>query len=240
MLFPSPGTTVGQVSACLLPSAPYVTATSEARAYRCVSKVVTPALLPGRRSSKNKTPIYLGQPVALLVFETFDAFDRARLAICDGAFVGFGEETGPVSLPPFSAFRFTRIAGPTPQAPDVYSPIQAGRVTPGRIQNTELPVWAPFARETTAPYGKAAKYGEQIRGELMADNADLLVLDRQFDTQSVDPMFLEPETGLAFYNEQPGKLELVLGVQSPHEATELVAFLLGRGPMPIISLPRRI
>src|SRR2546430_15807625 len=26
-----------------------------------------------------KTPIYMGQPIALLIFETFDAFDQARL-----------------------------------------------------------------------------------------------------------------------------------------------------------------
>ena len=30
------------------------------------------------------TPIYLGQPVALLIFEEFDAFDRARLKLRDG------------------------------------------------------------------------------------------------------------------------------------------------------------
>jgi CO/xanthine dehydrogenase Mo-binding subunit len=179
-----------------------------------------------------KTPIYLGQPVALLIFETFDAFDRARIAIRDGLFVQFGEETGPVSMQPFAAFRFTRIAGPTPAAPDVYSPVLAGWVSPGRIQNTEIPVWAPFAKETTAPYGKAAKYGEQIRAELAQSNPDLLVLDRQFDTQSVDPMFLEPETGLAFFDEKPGKLELVLGVQSPFEAAESVAFLLGQARAP--------
>src|ERR1700757_2476485 len=34
-----------------------------------------------------KTPIYMGQPVALLIFETFDAFDQARLALRDGTFV---------------------------------------------------------------------------------------------------------------------------------------------------------
>ena len=30
-----------------------------------------------------KTPLYLGQPVALLIFETFDAFDRARVVLRD-------------------------------------------------------------------------------------------------------------------------------------------------------------
>src|SRR5882672_5622182 len=68
-----------------------------------------------------KTPLYLGQPVALLLFETFTAFDQARLALRDGTFVKFGEETGTVVSPPFAAFRFTRIAGATPAAPDVYS-----------------------------------------------------------------------------------------------------------------------
>ena len=61
-----------------------------------------------------KTPLYLGQPVALLIFEQFDAFDQARLALRDGTFVKFGEETGPVVAPDYGAYRFTRVAGPTP------------------------------------------------------------------------------------------------------------------------------
>src|SRR5206468_1315398 len=43
-----------------------------------------------------KTPLYLGQPVALLMFETFDGYDQARLALRVGTFVQFCEETGPV------------------------------------------------------------------------------------------------------------------------------------------------
>ena len=179
-----------------------------------------------------KTPIYMGQPVALLIFEQFDAFDRARLALRDGSFVKFGEETGPVSLPDYGAFRFTRVAGPTPDAPDVYSPIQAGWVSPGRIQPSALPVWSSFAKETLAPYGKAAVYGEQIRAGLDANDPALLVLDRSFETQSVDPMFLEPECGLGWYGRKDGKLELVLGVQSPYEATESIAFMLGKARVP--------
>ena len=127
----------------------------------------------------------------------------------------------PSCVPNYGAFRFTRVAGATPDAPDVYSPIQAGWVSPGRFQNSALPVWSPLAKETPAPYAKAATYGEQIRAELAADDPALLVLDREFETQSVDPMFLEPECGLAWYDEKGDKLELVLGVQSPYEAAEV-------------------
>jgi hypothetical protein len=69
-----------------------------------------------------KTPLYLGQPVAMLIFEQFDAFDQARLALRDPTCVKYGEETGPVPIAPYGSHRFVRIAGATPQAPDIYSP----------------------------------------------------------------------------------------------------------------------
>jgi CO/xanthine dehydrogenase Mo-binding subunit len=175
-----------------------------------------------------KTPLYLGQPVALLIFEQFDTFDQARLALRDGTFLRFGEKTGPVVMPNYGAFRFTRVAGPTPDAPDVYSPVKEGWVSPGRFQNTERPIWARLPIPTGRAYAKAATYGEQIRAELAASDPALLVLDREFETQSVDPMFLEPECGLAWYEASGKDLELVLGVQSPYEAAASVAFLLGK------------
>src|SRR5437016_1165166 len=179
-----------------------------------------------------KTPIYLGQPVALLIFEKFDAFDQTRLALRDGGFVKFGEETGPVSVPNYGAYRFTRIAGATPDAPDVYSPLQAGWVSPPHVQSTELPTWSPLAADSGSAYAKAARYGEQIRAELSDNKADQLVLEREFQTQSVDPMFLEPECGLAWYDTGRNTLELVVGVQSPYEAAESVAYLLGEAHPP--------
>src|SRR5499427_9533077 len=46
-----------------------------------------------------KTPQYLGQPVAVLIFEDFGAFDEARLALRDAAVMKFGAETGAVKMP---------------------------------------------------------------------------------------------------------------------------------------------
>src|SRR5882672_4596965 len=178
------------------------------------------------------TSTYLGQPVALLLFEEFDAFDQARLKIRDGGFVKFAEETGAVVLPNYGAFRFTRVAGPTPEAPDVYSPVLAGWVSPGKFQDTERPIWTPLAIGTGAAYAKGATYGEQIRAELAAPNPNLLMLDREFETQSVDPMFLEPESGLGWYDSGSKNLELVLGVQSPYEAAEALAYMLGDARAP--------
>ncbi|MBG0803406.1 molybdopterin-dependent oxidoreductase [Methylocystis sp. H4A] len=174
-----------------------------------------------------KTPLYLGQPAALLIYESFDAFDQARLALRNETLLKFGAETGPVVERNYGAFRFTRVAGATPDAPDVYSPVKEGWVSPGFFQNGERPIWARLPEPTGGAYVKAADYGEQIRAELDANTPSLLVLDREFETQSVDPMFLEPECGLAWYDADRKNLELVLGVQSPYDAATSVATLLG-------------
>ena len=128
-----------------------------------------------------------------------------------------GQETGPVTMPDYGAFRFTRVGGPTPDAPDVYSLAKNGRVSPGRFENSGRPIWST---PTGQAYAEAATYGERIRADLAADNPALLVLDREFETQSVDPMALEPESGLAWYDARRKNLELVISVQSPYEATK--------------------
>jgi CO/xanthine dehydrogenase Mo-binding subunit len=178
-----------------------------------------------------RTPLYLGQPIALLIFEDFDAFDRGRLALRDHPFAKFGEVTGPVEMPNYGAFRFTRLGGPTPQAADVYSPVKNGWVSPSKFQhtdrNTEVPVWGPLPIPAGTAYAEAADIGAKIRAELASNDPAVLVLERQFDTQSVDPMFLEPESGLSWYDSSGKALALVVGVQSPYEAAESVAFLLG-------------
>src|ERR1700730_4786154 len=173
-----------------------------------------------------KTPLYLGQPVALLIFEDFDAFDQARLALRDATLLKFGKETGPVTTANYGAFRFTRVGGPTPDAPDVYSPVKNGWVSPERFANTGRPIWARLPIPTGQPYGEGGTYGENSPAEVAGNNPALLVLDRELETQSVDPMALEPESGLAWYDTGRKDLNLVIGVQSPSEITTPIASLL--------------
>ncbi|WP_310196865.1 molybdopterin cofactor-binding domain-containing protein [Ancylobacter sp. 3268] len=173
------------------------------------------------------TPLYLGQPVALLLFDRFDAYDRARTFLRDNPHLKFGAETGPLTRPNYGAFRFTRVAGATPDAPDLYSPIQEGWISPGFVESSGRPVWQVLPDAKGADYVKGATYGTAIRDELAKPAAGTLVLDRSFATQSIDPMFLEPEAGLGFYEPGARKLDLVLGVQSPFEAAEAIAYMLG-------------
>ena len=174
-----------------------------------------------------KTPLYLGQPLALLLFETFDAYDRARGILREKDPAQFGAATGPVAEPNYAALRFTRVAGDAPGAPDVYSPLIEGWISPGVFEPGGRPIWQPLPTSEGGQYKKGAIHGEAIRAFIAAGAPDMLVLDSRFRTQSVDPMFLEPEGGLAWYDPPSKALQMVLGVQSPFEASEELAHLLG-------------
>src|SRR5260370_17118664 len=69
-----------------------------------------------------KTPLYMGQPVALLIYEHFAAFDQARLALRAQAVVKFGAETCPVKLPNYARPPFTRSSLPPPHPPHLPPP----------------------------------------------------------------------------------------------------------------------
>ncbi|MBB6308820.1 molybdopterin cofactor-binding domain-containing protein [Xanthobacter tagetidis] len=173
------------------------------------------------------TPLYLGQPAALLLFERFDAFDRARVLLREKSPLVFGAETGALARPNYAAMRFTRVAGPTPDAPDVYSPLMEGWISPGVFEAGGRPVWQPLPIAEGGQYKKGATYGEAIRAGIAAADPAALVLDRSFRTQSIDPMFLEPECGLAWYDPKARALRLALGVQSPLEAAEALGDMFG-------------
>ena len=178
-----------------------------------------------------KTPLYLGQPVALLIFEDFDAFDQARLALRDEAFAKFSEETGPVELPNYGAFRFTRIGGPTPDAADVYSPVKNGWVSPGKFQktqHTEVPIWDRLPISTGQAYAEAADLWRAdprgTRGEQSGASGA--------GPRIRDPVGRPDVSGAGkrsrLVRRRPQELSnSSLGVQSPYEAAESVAFLLG-------------
>ena len=142
-----------------------------------------------------KTPLYLGQPVALLVWNDFARFALAKRALqFKRDVLRFGAETGPVARKPYAAARFVRIAGASPDAEDVYSPMRAGWTFPILYQKDDRPSWAvPSASGSEAQ--RASYYGDQIRAEIDAAGVDRLVLDRNFQTQSIDQVFLEPEAG---------------------------------------------
>src|SRR5262245_2264292 len=95
---------------------------------------------------EGKTPAYLGQAVAILIFHDFVRFRFAKEKLqFDDAVIRYGAITGPLQRDPWGASRFVRVGGKTPYDDDVFSSLKDGPISPGYEKRE--PVWPAPARD---------------------------------------------------------------------------------------------
>ncbi|ETX30359.1 xanthine dehydrogenase family protein molybdopterin-binding subunit [Roseivivax isoporae] len=161
-----------------------------------------------------ETPVFLGQPVAVLIYHDYARFRLAkrRLQFTEDA-IRYGAETGYLPRDPYGGARFVRVGGPTPDAPDDFSPLKDATVF-ARVANRSTE-WPEGAAEGD-PDQQALHHAARIRAELEAPPADWAVYRRQYRSQYVDPAALETDNGNAWYDGDTGQLHVVTGTQSPY------------------------
>ncbi len=166
-----------------------------------------------------KTPAYLGQAVAILIYHDFARFRFAKdkLQFRDGV-IRYGATTGPIERDPWAAFRFVRVGGKTPYDDDTFSSLKDTPLFPHMMKKRE-PVWA-----SAAEHGKLDEQGvfhaNAIGDALDHPPAEWLVVDRAYRTQSVDTAALEPDNANCWYDEATQSLHMVIPTQGPHEVAE--------------------
>jgi CO/xanthine dehydrogenase Mo-binding subunit len=157
----------------------------------------------------NTTADFFGQPVAILIFE------NAKVARRANKILQFNEEVvvygGASSPTPFAASKTFPCSDDTPNA---YFPCtEYVRVVEGSEQqfsyasdNSD----ANYQEEVTA---WRAKINQTIKEK--EKSGQWQGIEREYSTQAMDPMFMEPESGLAWFDSGSGELNLILGTQSP-------------------------
>jgi CO/xanthine dehydrogenase Mo-binding subunit len=173
-----------------------------------------------------KTPAYLGQAVALLIYWDFARFRFAKEQLqFNGGALRYGDVTGSLRRDPWGSSRFVRVGGTTPYDEDVFSPLRQGPVTPS--YDDHEPDWPVPARD--GDIGAQGMYHAQtIAEELAHPPAGWLVATRDYATQSGDTAALEPDNANGWYDAQKQELHLVVPTQSPQEVAEGVATMLAR------------
>jgi CO/xanthine dehydrogenase Mo-binding subunit len=178
-------------------------------------------LLPG-----GKTPAYLGQAVAILIYHEFARFRFAKEKLqFNDAVIRYGAVTGPLRRDPWGAARFVRVGGPTPYDDDVFSCLKQGPVSASYDKHE--PVWPKAARD--GDIGAQGMYhANSIADELAHPPAEWLVLTHDYATQSGDTAALEPDNANGWYDADKQELHLVVPTQSPQEVAEGAAAMLAR------------
>jgi CO/xanthine dehydrogenase Mo-binding subunit len=173
-----------------------------------------------------KTPAYLGQAVAILIYHDFPAFRFAKEKLqFNDAVIRYGEVTGLLQRDPWGASRFVRFGGAQPRDEDVFSAMKQGPITP--TYDNHQPVWPKPERD--GDIGEQGMYyADAIGNELTHPPAAWLVLTRDYATQSGDTAALEPDNTNGWYDAAKQELHLVVPSQSPQEVAEgAVAMMTG-------------
>ena len=171
-----------------------------------------------------KTPAYLGQAVAILIYHDFARFRfaKAKLQFND-AVVRYGAVTGPLQRDPWGASRFVRVGGKTPYDEDAFSPFKQAPVSPSFDKHE--PVWPQPAPDGDVD-AQGMYHAKSIDDELARPPVDWLVLTRDYATQSGDTAALEPDNANGWYDPDKQELHLVVATQSPQEVAEGAATML--------------
>ena len=163
----------------------------------------------------NSIPVYLGQPVAFLFFKDAASYRAAtRLMQFDPTYVEYGP------------------AGKIPERTKLGSPYYYIRYSQGGQEVfSQVTAQTPVNPTGSTPCdAEAKKYQEMIQGLLNQPPAGWQLFSSTTTTQTIDPMFMEPQTGMAYMYMVDGQrvLDLVVGTQSPDgDASTLCGVLNG-------------
>ncbi|WP_211450722.1 xanthine dehydrogenase family protein molybdopterin-binding subunit [Collimonas antrihumi] len=182
-----------------------------------------------------KTPAYLGHAVAILIYNDFARFRFAKdkLQFKD-EIIQYGPVTGPLERDPWGTFRFVRVGGATSFDDDVFSSLKNAPVFPSMMRKHQ-PVW-PDGQEHGKLGGQGMFYAARIQEELDHPPADWLVMERDYNTQSIDTAALEPDNANCWYDSANQALHMVVPTQSPSEVVASAIEMMKKGKFPLKQL----
>ena len=182
-----------------------------------------------------KTPAYLGQAVAILVYHDFARFRFAKdkLQFRDEV-IQYGAETGPLQRDPWGSFRYVRVGGDKPYDDDRFSSLKDCPIFPASMKK-HLPVW-PQGREGGKLDEEGMAYADKLAAELAAPPDDWLVMSRRYTTQSIDTSALEPDNANGWFDAATQTLHMVVPTQSPQEIAERMPLMLAKHNPPVKQL----
>lgn len=172
-----------------------------------------PLLPPG------KTPAYLGQAVALLIWNDFARFRAAKNRLrFRPELIRWGAQTGPLERAPWATFRYVRVGGGDAYADDVYSSYKDTVLFPTgyRKQNPEW-IKGDAGGKLDA---QGVAHADAMETELAAPAAGKLVIEREYFSQSIDTAAMELDNANGWFDAETGTVHLVSATQSPNEIAE--------------------
>ncbi len=184
---------------------------------------------------EGQVPMFIGHPVALLIWKDFERFRQAKNKLkFNDKVIRYGAKAAPYQTDPYGSFRFVRVGGENPFADDTFSSLKDSMLFP--LIRERKPVWSQQAKINGDLTEQGLYYAEQMRAQLAAPPDEWLVFDERYRTQSVEPAALEADNGNGWFDPQTKTLHFVVATQCPFEVAEQTAHMLAPSQFGVAKL----
>ncbi|MNO17596.1 Xanthine dehydrogenase molybdenum-binding subunit [compost metagenome] len=172
-----------------------------------------------------KVPMFIGHPVAILIWNDFERFRQAKnqLKFNDKA-IRYGAKVPYYQGEPYGSFRYVRVGGPTSADEDEFASLKDSILFP-MIRNRR-PEWNSQPNLHGNLNERGMFYAERMQQQLKAPPEDWLVFDERYKTPSIEPAALEPDNGNGWYDPASKTLHFVVATQCPLEAATETAKMI--------------
>jgi len=183
---------------------------------------------------ESQVPMFIGHPVALLIWKDFDRYRQAKNKLkFNDKVIRYGAKTAPYQADPYGSFRFVRVGGDTPFEGDKFSSLKDSMLFP--LIHNRKPKWGEG--KASGDLGQQGLYhAEQMQKQLESPPEDWLVFNERFKTQSIEPAALEPDNGNGWYDPATKTLHFVVATQCPFEVAEQTAHMLAPSSFGVAKL----
>ena len=172
-----------------------------------------PLLPPGQ------VPMFIGHPVAILIWHDFERFRKAKLKLqFNEAAIRYGAQAPLYQRDPYGSFRFVRVGGKTPFDEDTFSSLKDSPLFPTIL--ARKPVWNAEPKQHGNLTEQGMYHAQRIDEQLKQPPEDWLLFDERYKTQSIEPAALEPDNGNGWFDAATGTLHFVVASQCPFEVAQ--------------------
>ena len=182
---------------------------------------------------ENHVPDYLGHELAILLFDSFEKFQKAKNRIqFNSNVIKYGNKSplAAASKDPYATWFVVREEGANgTKSPDIFSAMNNGLFFANYVDHK--PVW-PKPVKNSANVGELGMYyNQQLREEIENNEDEWFVLGKTFHTQSIEPMMFEPEAFNGWYDKANESLHVVITTQSPQDFYQQAGEVLAKSPL---------
>ena len=178
-----------------------------------------PLLLTG------KVPMFIGHPVAILIWNDFERFRQAKnkLKFNDKA-IRYGTQAPLYTRDPYGSFRYVRVGGATSADEDEFASLKDSILFP--MIRERRPVWNAQPNVHGNLTERGLFYADRMQQQLQTPPDGWMVFDERYKTPSIEPAALEPDNGNGWYDPATKTLHFVVATQCPLEAASETAKMI--------------